>query len=64
MKGSLIDYLDNLKYKINNDIDLIEDKILRRLFKELMMEILNLKEKELKKGQFVDSFLTVWILIV
>ena len=60
----MIDYLDNLKYKINNDIDLIEDKILRRLFKELMMEILNLKEKELKKGQFVDSFLTMWILIV
>lgn len=44
-----MDYLDNLKYKINNDIDLIEDKILRRLFKELMMEILNLKERELKK---------------
>ena len=38
-----MDYLDNLKYKINNDIDLIEDKILRRLFKELMIEILNLK---------------------
>jgi len=44
-----MDYLDNLKYKINNDIDLIEVKILRRLFKELMMEILNLKERELKK---------------
>lgn len=44
-----MDYLDNLKYKINKDIDLIEDKILRRLFKELMMEILNLKERELKK---------------
>ena len=64
MRGSLIDYLDNLKYKINNDIDLIEDKILRRLFKELMMEILNLEKRELKKGQFVDSLLTVWILIV
>ena len=59
-----MDYLDNLKYKINNDIDLIEDKILRRLFKELMMEILNLKEREFKEGQFVDSLLTVWILIV
>ena len=59
-----MDYLDNLKYKINNDIDLIEGKILRRWFKELMMEILNLKEKELKKGQFVDSFLIMWILIV
>jgi|GEM_PF-4827633 hypothetical protein len=59
-----MDYLDNLKYKINNDIDLIEDKILRRLFKELMMEILNLEKRELKKGQFVDSLLTVWILIV
>ena len=59
-----MDYLDNLKYKINNDINLIEGKILRRWFKELMMEILNLKEKELKKGQFVDSFLTMWILIV
>ena len=44
-----MDYLDNLKYKINNDIDSIEVKILRRLFKELMMEILNLKERELKK---------------
>jgi len=64
LRDSLIDYLDNLKYKINNDIDLIEDKILRRLFKELMMEILNLKEREFKKGQFVDSLLTVWILIV
>ena len=41
-----MDYLDNLKYKINNDIDSIEVKILRRLFKELMMEILNLKERE------------------
>ena len=45
----MIDYLDNLKYKINNDIDLIEDKILRRLFKELMMEILDSKEREFKK---------------
>ena len=60
----MIDYLDNLKYKINNDIDLIEGKILRRLFKELMMEILNSKEREFKKGQFVDSLLTVWILII
>ena len=60
----MIDYLDNLKYKINNDIDLIEDKILRRLFKELMMEILDSKEREFKKRQFVDSLLTVWILIV
>lgn len=59
-----MDYLDNLKYKINNDIDLIEDKILRRLFKELMMEILDSKEREFKKRQFVDSLLTVWILIV
>ena len=59
-----MDYLDNLKYKINNDIDLIEDKILRRWFKELMMEILDSKERELKKRQFVDSLLTVWILIV
>jgi len=25
-----MDYLDDSKYKINNDIDLIEDKILRR----------------------------------
>lgn len=59
-----MDCLDNLKYKINKDIDLIEDKILKRLFKKLMMKILNLKERELKKGQFVDSLLTVWILIV
>ena len=29
-----MDYLDDSKYKINNDIDLIEDKILRRWFKE------------------------------
>ena len=59
-----MDYLDDSKYKINNDIDLIEDKILRRLFKELMMEILDSKEREFKKRQFVDSLLTVWILIV
>ena len=44
-----MDYLDNLKYKINKDIDLIEDKILRRLFKKLMMKILDSKEIELKK---------------
>ena len=44
-----MDYLDNLKYKINKAIDLIEDKILRRLFKKLMMEILDSKEIELKK---------------
>ena len=59
-----MDYLDNLKYKINNDINLIEGKILRRWFKELMMEILDSKEREFKKRQFVDSLLTVWILIV
>ena len=49
----MIDYLDNLKYKINNDIDLIEDKILRRLFKEFRREKMALEKvnspEDLKK---------------